>query len=164
MIDDPQTDAIEFEDAVELALASVAAGAAAPRPDLKARLLARLAPPPVPAGFQFHFAADTEWQPHPVPGIRMKVLAINEAAGYSTVLLDVAPGTRFPAHHHPGSEECYVISGSLHTWDRRMTVGDFLHADAGTDHTEMWTDEGCRVLLVGPIEDDGAPSGAARDR
>ena len=25
---------------------------------------------------------------------------------------------------------------------------DFVHADAGTDHDELWTEEGCRVLLV----------------
>jgi quercetin dioxygenase-like cupin family protein len=83
----------------------------------------------------------------------MKVLSVNRAAGYMTLLLDVAPGTRFPAHHHAGAEECYVLSGSLYTWDRRMTAGDFLHADANTDHGELWSEEGCRVLLVVPPED-----------
>jgi putative transcriptional regulator len=78
----------------------------------------------------------------------MKVLAFNRTSGYATFLLDVAPGTRFPAHHHAGAEECYVISGSLYTCGRRMEAGDFLHADAHTDHGELWTEEGCRVLLV----------------
>jgi quercetin dioxygenase-like cupin family protein len=69
------------------------------------------------------------------------------------LLLDAAPGARFPAHHHAGAEECYVLSGSLYACKRRMTAGDFLHADADTDHGELWTDEGARVLLVVPPED-----------
>ena len=60
---------------------------------------------------------------------------------------------RFPPHHHGGSEECYVLSGSVHTLGRRLGPGDFLHADAGTDHTEMWTEEGARVLLVVPQDE-----------
>lgn len=152
MTDDLRADVIEFDDTVALALASLAASTAAPRPEVKQRLLASLAGPP-PAGFAFRFASDAEWLPHPVPGIRMKVLAFNRAAGYTTLLLDVAPGARFPAHHHTGAEECYVLSGSLYACDRRMTAGDFLHADANTDHGELWTEEGCRVLLVVPPED-----------
>src|SRR2546426_7097367 len=31
--------------------------------------------------------------------------------------------------------------------------GDFLHADAGTDHGELWSDDGAQVLLVVPPED-----------
>jgi anti-sigma factor ChrR (cupin superfamily) len=154
MIDDTATDMIEFDEMLTLAFASLTAGSAAPGPEVRARLLASLAGPPTPKGFSFRFAADADWLPHPVPGIRMKVLALNRAAGYATLLLDVAPGTRFPAHHHAGAEECYVLSGSLYTCDRRMTAGDFLHADANTDHGELWTEEGCRVLLVVPPEDD----------
>ena len=152
MTDDPRSDIIEFDETLTLAFASLAAGAA-PRPEVRQRLLASLAGPPVPAGFSFRFAADGDWLPHPVPGIRMKVLALNRAAGYAALLLDVAPGTRFPPHQHAGAEECYVLSGSLYTCGRRMTAGDFLHADADTEHGELWTEEGCRVLLVVPPED-----------
>jgi len=154
MIDDSGIDLIEFDEVVAQALASVSATGARPRPEVKERLLASLASPPVPSGFSFRFAADADWLPHPVPGIRMKVLALNRGAGYATLLLDVKPGTRFPAHHHGGAEECYVLSGSLYTWGRRMVAGDFLHADSETDHGELWTEEGCRVLLVVPPDDD----------
>ena len=27
-------------------------------------------------------------------------------------------------------------------------AGDFLHADGNTDHGELWTDEGAKVILV----------------
>jgi quercetin dioxygenase-like cupin family protein len=129
---------------------------AAPSPGVRSRLMSRLGDgaPAVPPGFSFRFAHDDEWLPHPVPGIRMKVLALNRKSGYATLLLDVAPGTRFPAHHHPGAEECYVISGSMFACGRRMSAGDFHHADAGSDHGELWTEEGCRVLMVVPSEDE----------
>lgn len=155
-------DMIEFDEDIALALAISVAET--PPADLKRRLLARLtcAVPAVaaPPGFAFRFDADGDWLPHPVPGIRMKVLARNDARGYATLLLDVAPGTRFPAHHHDGAEECYVISGSVFSCGQRFAAGDFLHADAHTDHGELWTDEGARVLLVVTPEDYmPAPSG-----
>ena len=114
----------------------------------------RLEEPAVPHGFTFHMAGDTNnWVPHPVPGIQMKVLSLNRDTGYATLLLDVAPGTRFPPHHHEGAEECYVVSGSLFTCGRRLGPGDFIHADAHTDHGELWTEAGCQVILVVPAED-----------
>jgi quercetin dioxygenase-like cupin family protein len=146
-------DVVEFEELVALALAEASSGPA-PRPIVKAQLLARLAEgAPVPAGFSLRFAPEDDWVPHPVPGIRMKVLSVNRRSGYATLLLDVQPGTRFPAHHHGGDEECYVISGSVYTLGRRLGPGDFVHADAGTEHGELWTDEGARVLLVVQPED-----------
>lgn len=149
---DPPDD-MEFDELIARALAE-AAGGPAPRPGLKDLVLARIArEAAVPAGFAFRLAADDEWLPHPIPGIRMKVLARNETSGYATLLLDVAPGVRFPAHHHGGAEECYVISGSIHTLGRRLGPGDFVHADAGTDHPELWTEDGARVLVVVPPDE-----------
>ena len=147
-------DALEFDDLVALALAELA-DSGEPRPEVKRRLMASVldAAPPAPDGFAFRFAADDAWVPHPVPGIRMRVLAINQGGGYATLLLDVAPGTRFPAHHHSGAEECYVISGSVFSCGRKFGAGDFLHADADTEHGELWTEEGTQVLLVVPPED-----------
>ena len=146
-------EAVEFDEIVSLALAELVT-TTAPRPIVRDRILAAVADTPVaPAGFSFRLAREGDWLPHPVPGIRMKVLAMNRTRGYATLLLDVAPGTRFPAHHHDGAEECYVLSGSVFTLGRRLGPGDFIHADEGTDHSELWTDEGAQVLLVVPPED-----------
>lgn len=158
MSDDREDGAVMFDDAVVLALAELAAGevggGAVPGPEVKQRLLARLTEPPAPEGFSFRYERDNDWVPHPLPGIRMKVLSRDHDRGCATVIFDVAPGTRFPAHCHTGgAEECYVIAGSLFTCGRRLRAGDFIHADAGTAHDELWTDEGCRVLLVIPPED-----------
>jgi quercetin dioxygenase-like cupin family protein len=129
---------------------------AVPAPDLKDRVMARIdeALRPLPEGFSIRFGKDDDWRPHPVPGVKMKVLALNRTNGYATLLLDVGPGVRFPSHHHSGAEECYVVSGSLFSCGRRIAAGDFLHADGDTDHGEIWTEEGCRVLLVVPPEDE----------
>jgi anti-sigma factor ChrR (cupin superfamily) len=146
---------IDFQ-GLEWPLAEIAgAGAEPPRAEVRDRLMARVRAdePPVPPGFVFSFAETDRWLQHPVPGIRMRVLSMNRDGGYATLLLDVDPGTRFPAHFHTGAEECYVISGSVYTCGRRMGRGDFLHADGGTDHGELWTDEGAQVLLVVPPED-----------
>jgi len=153
MTDD--VDGVEFDDQVAIALASLTVReGVTPPPHVKDRLLARVrTSPPVPRGFSFRFEQDGDWLPHPVSGIRMKVLALNQRAGYAALLLDVAPGTTFPAHHHGGPEECYVISGSLFTCGRRLVAGDFVHADGDTDHGELFTEEGCRVLLVVPPEE-----------
>lgn len=78
----------------------------------------------------------------------MKVLAMDRRRGIATLLLDLAPGVVFPAHHHGADEECYVISGSLVACGRTIGPGDFHHADGGSDHGEVRTETGCRVLLV----------------
>jgi anti-sigma factor ChrR (cupin superfamily) len=146
-------DLLEFDDVLTLALATSAAGADAPSSDVRAKLMDRVRAATEPAGFTFTWSADQDWLPHPVPGIKMKVLALNRRRRYATLLLDVEPGTRFPAHHHGGAEECYVVSGSLFTCGRRLGPGDFVHADANTDHGELYTEEGCRVILVVPPEE-----------
>ena len=122
-------DVVEFDEAVALALAEAAEGPA-PRADVRRLLMDRVQAATEPKGFAFHWTRDELWLPHPVPGIKMRVLALNKKRGYATLLFDVAPGTRFPPHHHGGAEECYVVSGSLFTCGRRLTAGDFVHADA----------------------------------
>jgi anti-sigma factor ChrR (cupin superfamily) len=150
-------DSVDFDDIVALALAESASGPE-PSPHVRDRLLTGVAAGRTPAGFSFVLASDDQWLPHPVPGIRMKILSVNRRRRYATLLLDVAPGTRFPAHHHGGAEECYVVSGSLFTCGRRLVAGDFVHADAGSDHGELWTEEGCQVILVVPPEEHLPPN------
>jgi anti-sigma factor ChrR (cupin superfamily) len=153
-----EIDTVEFDEAVALALAEAAAEVGpAPRPELRQQLMDRVRAATEPAGFAFHWTRDEQWMPHPVPGIKMRVLALNKRRGYATLLLDVQPGTRFPSHHHGGAEECYVVSGSLYTCGRHLVAGDFVHADADTDHGELWTEEGCQVILVVPPEEHLPP-------
>jgi len=137
----------EFDDITLVAIAE-SLEPAAPGPDVKARLLSRLSNAPgIPQGFALS-PAHEGWFAHPLPGIRMKVLAINRTRDAATLLIDAAPGAQFPPHHHNGDEECYVISGDVNTLGRRLGPGDFLHADEGTDHGGLSTETGALVLLV----------------
>ena len=148
------TDDDLFDDVMVLALARASERPdIAPRPAVKQQLLGRLRMSALPQGFSVSMATDEDWLLHPVPGIRMKVLSVNPESGYATLLLDVQPGTHFPPHHHSGAEECFVLSGSLYTCGRRLGPGDFVHADSGTEHGELWTEEGCRVLLVAAAQE-----------
>lgn len=140
-------DAVDFDDRLTLALAQEA-DAGEPAPEVRARLMARVRENELPQGFSFRLASEDDWLPHPVPGIRMKVLAMDRRRSIATLLLDVAPGTVFPAHHHGTDEECYVISGTLMACGRTIGPGDFHHADGGSDHGELRTETGCQVLLV----------------
>jgi len=162
MVDDSH-EPVEFDELVAVALAEAAGTGEVPGADVRDALFARLArdPAPLPQGFTFRSAAESDWLPHPLPGIRMKVLALNRKTGYTMLLLDAAPGTRFPPHHHGGAEECYVVSSTVYTCGRRMTAGDFLHADGDTDHGELWTDEGATVILVVPADEE-LPDPSAR--
>lgn len=148
-VDDP----VEFDDLVARALAESASGLA-PGAHVRKLMMARLSEArAVPSGFSLQLADDGGWLPYPISGIRMRVLAMNTRSGYATIMLDAAPGVRFPPHHHGGAEECYVVSGDVHTLGRRLGPGDFLHADEGTDHPEMWTEGGARVILIVPPDE-----------
>ncbi len=143
----PSTESVALYDAAHLALS---AAPVEPSPGLRARVLAHVAAAPSEAARGLGFILKHEgWQPHPVvAGIRFKQLALDEARGVATLLLDVAPGTLYPAHHHRGAEECYVVSGEVIAGGRRLTAGDFHHADAHSDHRPLYSETGCTVLLV----------------
>jgi anti-sigma factor ChrR (cupin superfamily) len=91
---------------------------------------------------------DEGWQPHPIPGITVKVLSVDDKTGVATLLIKAAPGTTYPAHHHSGSEGCYVIEGEVLVAGRRIGPGDFHLADADSDHDPLYTETGATVLLV----------------
>jgi len=97
--------------------------------------------------------ADGEFVDTPIPGIRMKVLAVDTIRSLATLLIRAEPGAIYPSHKHHGPEECYVISGSVLIDGRELRAGDFHHADEGSDHAEITTTTGADVLIVGAIED-----------
>jgi len=102
-----------------------------------------------PLSQALHFIdRDEGWQPHPIPGITVKVLAVDGNTGVATLLVRAAPGTTYPAHHHSGSEGCYVIEGEVLVAGRRIGPGDFHLADADSDHDPLYTETGATVLLV----------------
>ena len=121
----------------------------APSPAVRERLLASLGAPA-----KYTVAADEgQWNDSGLPGIRVKILAVDRQRGLVTMLLRGDPGARYPSHRHSAPEECYVIRGSVTIGDRLLRPGDFHHADADSDHGEIVTAEGAEVLLIGAIDD-----------
>lgn len=98
-------------------------------------------------------AGEGEWIQTPLPGIQMKVLAIDHARDLVTMLIRAEPGARYPSHRHSTGEECYVLRGSVVIEGRTLSPGDFHHADADSDHGEITTVDGAEVLIVGSIDD-----------
>jgi putative transcriptional regulator len=121
----------------------------APSPKVRAALLSRIAKP---SNHTVH-ASDGEWVRTPVPGISMKILALDWARDRVTLLLRGEPGAVYPAHRHTGPEECYVIRGSVVIEGKVLRAGDFHHAEIDSDHGEVHTDDGVEVLLVAAASD-----------
>ncbi len=169
-----QTEIARFR-AVATAFAAAVVPHFQPSPELRNRVLERIrrtpqlppqAPPstfgrpfaasatqlPPPAGFSF-VTEDAGWVKTQVPGLDFRVLSMNPKEGYRVMLGRLAPGTRLPHHiHRQGAEGLFVVSGDLYSAGRLLQAGDYMHAEAGTDHPEVYSPNGCIALLVEPVD------------
>src|SRR4029453_15806317 len=122
-----------YDAAVEIA--STAIGEA-PSPHIRAAVIAKIAAP----SKRTVMVSDGEWVPTPVPGVRMKILALDKARDRVTMLVRGEPGATYPAHRHTGPEECYVIRGSLVVEGQLLRAGDFHHAEGEGDQGALNTE------------------------
>jgi quercetin dioxygenase-like cupin family protein len=122
-----------------------------PSSALRDRLMTRVSRP----GSFSVFAANVPWLPTPFDGIQMKVLSHDQGRNSAVLYLQARAGARYPPHHHGGTEECYVLSGDVRVDANVLHAGDFHHAEAGSDHGELWTQDGAEVLLVVTASDYG---------
>ena len=137
-------------------LAWAAPAVAAPAAQVKTRLLARIravrsgaAPAAaVPAGWRFESARAAEGWRETFPGVRFKTLSVDDARDVVMLLVEMAPGARFPDHpHDDGGDEGVVITGDIVMDGRELRAGDYYHADAGTHHVNITSPGGCTALL-----------------
>jgi anti-sigma factor ChrR (cupin superfamily) len=98
-------------------------------------------------------ASDTGWKSLPVPGAFIKLLSLQSDRGYAVLLGKLDPGVRYPAHTNVGPEDFYLLTGDLHIGDKVLRPGDFHHADAGLQHVENFSVEGCTLLAVLTTDD-----------
>ncbi len=98
-------------------------------------------------GLTFIKAAEGVWR-EIAPGVTAKVLSFDMASRRTTALLRFAPGTSYAPHRHTEAEELYVLEGGCSIAGREMTAGDYQRAEAGTEHYDTSTDEGCLLLVV----------------
>lgn len=126
------------------------AAAVTPPAALRQRLLDRLRTERVVVVIR---AAQGEWRAGLVFGMRTKSLFLDEPGARATSLVRMDPGARYPAHRHAGTEELYILEGTLTVEGYPLGAGDFCAAPEGTSHTPTWTDRGCTFLLTGSTDD-----------
>lgn len=139
--------------AAKLALA--APSAAAPSPRVKETLLARIRGAraaerdETPVGWRFESASRAEgWRATKLPGVKFKTLSIDEGRDVVMLLMEMAPGARFPDHvHTAGGDEGLVLSGDVITGGRLMRAGDYYFAGEGTSQGVTVSPSGCTALL-----------------
>jgi hypothetical protein len=130
-----------------------------PPPGLKQKLFARIQgtvpqnPISSTAGLRFIMESDTGWKALPVPGAFIKLLSLQADRGYAILLGKLDAGVRYPAHTNVGPEDFYILTGDLHVDGQRLGPGDFHHADAGSEHGENYSINGCTLLAVLTIDD-----------
>lgn len=136
-----------------------------PASDLKDRLFQRLGcSPPHPTAVsptsassrlveQVLRSQDQVWQAHPVPGITIAILYLNQARREVTALLRAAAGVRYPLHRHAGVEEIYMLEGDLVVGDESYGPGDYLRSLPNSVHAPE-TRGGCMFLVKTSLDDE----------
>jgi quercetin dioxygenase-like cupin family protein len=157
-------------------LRDAAAGIAAtgprakPRRDLWPAIRARLGltqeTPPSPqvwkdwaqtAASDFHFlaAGASAFEATSFAGVRVRNLFVDEARDRVTMLVEMDPGSAYPAHRHGGVEECYVLRGDLWIEDRvELRAGDYQRMESGSRHGIQSTRAGCLLLIASSRHDE----------
>ena len=153
-----QLEMMALADLAGLDIASATADAAAllaelpepsaPAPSVKKRLIASVAAYEQVKPIADVRANEPNWVPYGGPGVEMKPLFMDALTGRSTVLLRMAAGARFPAHHHHDVEQCLVLKGDIRFGELVYEEGDFVVMGKDTDHPEIHTVNGTLLLLV----------------
>jgi anti-sigma factor ChrR (cupin superfamily) len=144
---DAQSEVARLYDLTEM-LGSAVDGPA-PSPRVRDRLMASILGP----SRYTQTAVEAEWLDSGIPGLTLRILALDRERDVVTMLIRGEPGSRYPSHRHTKPEECYVLRGSVIIDGRVLGPGDFHHADAESDHGEIYTVNGAEVLLVAGASD-----------
>ena len=81
------------------------------------------------------------------PGTTLKMLHVDPVTGERTGLMRMEPGSVYPEHDHPVSEECYVLEGVVNVDGQDYRPGDYTIAHAGSRHEIIRSASGSLVLL-----------------
>ena len=90
-----------------------------------------------PLASRFVETAALPWTKTAYPGIEAKTLLLDRSSGLLTVLMKMAPNARLPDHEHVLIEQTYVLEGTLHCGEGKVTAGNFVWRPAGSRH-EAW--------------------------
>ena len=98
-------------------------------------------------GLTFIKAAEGVWR-ELAPGVSAKMLSFDTVYRRATTLLRIAPGTSYAPHRHTEMEELFVLEGGCRVAGRELTAGDYHRAEAGTEHHDTSSDDGCLLLII----------------
>lgn len=127
------------------------------KPTLWERIRADLPPASRLAAMRF---TDLSWQPHPVSGVQIAVLHLDQDQREITALFHAAEGVQYPVHDHKGPEDIYMLRGDLQVGPITLQTGDFIRSDRGALHPHA-TQEGCLCLVRSCIDDSFLDIGSA---
>lgn len=98
-------------------------------------------------------AAEMDWKAGALAGVFQKILFDDTARGFSTSMVRMTPGTRYPSHKHAGVEELYLLEGDLCVGEMSMRAGDYCRGEAGSIHPEIVTRTGCLFVVTSSHHD-----------
>jgi quercetin dioxygenase-like cupin family protein len=98
-------------------------------------------------GLTFIKAVEGVWR-EIAPGVKAKVLSFDLVARRATTLVRIDPGTSYAPHRHTEAEELFVLEGGCLCGGRELTAGDYHRAEAGTEHYDTSSDDGCLLLVI----------------
>jgi anti-sigma factor ChrR (cupin superfamily) len=99
-------------------------------------------------------AGEGEWQDTGVEGVIAKKLFVDDLTSSVAMLIRMRPGAQYPAHHHGGTEQCYVIEGDLRVGDEVFTAGDYRYARSDSLDEVSSTVSGCLLFLISSQQDE----------
>ena len=115
-----------------------------PSPELRQRVLDRIAPPAAREQRKIVRGNDSPWLALPIPGVETRQLI-----GNRTLLVRMQPGAVFPEHDHPLAEQCYVVAGSItDSAGLTLNAGDFIVMFKGTQHAPIHSETGCTLVIA----------------
>jgi quercetin dioxygenase-like cupin family protein len=106
-----------------------------------------VAPRPSAHGLTFVKASEGTWH-NIAPGVVAKVLSYDSISRRATSLVRIAPGISYAPHRHATAEELFVLEGGCFCGGRELKVGDYHRAEAGTEHHDTSSDDGCLLLVI----------------
>jgi quercetin dioxygenase-like cupin family protein len=108
----------------------------APPPDVWRRIDAATRPKNTGKSGQYTVREDAEAWTQLLPGIRIRLLHVDEARRMRTFLARLEPGARFSNHVHPADhdEELYVIEGEMSYDGVPVRAGEYHFVKGGVVH------------------------------
>jgi|SRR5215475_1055149 len=144
----------------EAGIAMAVSSAVEPSPALRDRLMRRLKKQKSGAfeelnpGLIVTYVANLAWEVTAIPGVQRKLLSLDKDSGTYTALVHMASGTRYPPHRHAGTEQLFMISGTLALAGKTIGKGDYCIAHPGTVHAEIRALDDTEFLVVASRYDE----------